>query len=286
MTRTLTAALALASLCVASVLVGGASTAASAATSRVSFEAQFARELVARGVALETRSSQAGCMDRLLSRKLAKGRAPSARQVDRTCDVEAPYSISVTGKAGPRKLAGALLRRDPALRASVRNGDHLAVAARRIGRTWTVAVAVAEEAAGPVPAPAPVAEAPDGVRAEIVAETNAARAGAADLPALSPNVCLMANAQRYAEFMAARDMDLVHQDLGKVRAECDGTGWVGENILYNYDGSATYALGQWMNSPGHRANILKQEYRLVGVGQARSASGRYYAVQVFASGVA
>ena len=286
MTRTLTAALALASLCAAAVLGGGASATASAATSRVSFEAQFARELVARGVALETRSAQAGCMDRLLSRKLAKGRVPSARQVDRTCDVEAPYSTAVTGKAGPRKLATALLRRDPALRASVRDGDHLAVAARRTGRTWTVAVAVAEEATGPAPAPAPVAEAPTGVRGEIVAQTNAARARTAGLPALSANGCLMVNAQRYAELMAAREMDLVHQDLAKVRAECNGTGWVGENILYNYTGSAAYALGQWMNSPGHRANILKQEYRLIGVGHARSASGRFYAVQVFASGVA
>lgn len=101
----------------------------------------------------------------------------------------------------------------------------------------------------------------------------------------APAGCLMANAQRYAELMAGRDLDLAHQDLGAVRDECGGTGWIGENILYNYDGSAGFALSQWMGSPGHRANILRPEYRLIGVGQARSASGRYYAVQVFASGV-
>lgn len=284
MARTFTTALALASLCASTVVAGGVATSASAAQSRSSFETQFARELVVRGPALETRSSQAGCMDRLLTRTLAKGWVPSAQRVDRACDVQAPYSTAVAGKAKPRQLAAALLRRDPALRASVRAGDHLAVVARRSGRTWTVAVAVADEATAPTPAPA--AETPSGVRGDIVDQTNAARAREGGLPTLAANGCLMANAQRYAEYMAAREMDLAHQDLGEVRAECDGTGWVGENILYNYDGSAAFALGQWMNSPGHRANILKPEYHLIGVGHARSASGRFYAVQVFASGVA
>ena len=46
---------------------------------------------------------------------------------------------------------------------------------------------------------------------------------------------------------------------------------VGENIAW---GSGTYAqpksiVKRWMNSPGHRANILKSSFRDLGVGIAR-----------------
>ena len=77
---------------------------------------------------------------------------------------------------------------------------------------------------------------------------------------------------------------LYHQDLGAVRAECDVSGWVGENVLYNYNGGAAYAVQQWMTSEGHRANILEPEYGVIGVAQHHdAAAGRYYAAQVFGS---
>ncbi|NYC93835.1 uncharacterized protein YkwD [Clostridium acetobutylicum] len=40
-------------------------------------------------------------------------------------------------------------------------------------------------------------------------------------------------------------------------------------------------MNGWMNSPGHRANILGRQYREIGVGAARSRSGKIYWTQVF-----
>lgn len=58
---------------------------------------------------------------------------------------------------------------------------------------------------------------------------------------------------------------------------------VGENIAAGYD-SAGAACRSWMDSPGHRANILRSSFTRVGGGFASGSShyGRYY-VQVFAA---
>ena len=54
----------------------------------------------------------------------------------------------------------------------------------------------------------------------------------------------------------------------------------GENILYNTSDSPAYAVWQWMNSIGHRANILRREFTHIGVGVHRSAR-RTYVAQLF-----
>ena len=41
------------------------------------------------------------------------------------------------------------------------------------------------------------------------------------------------------------------------------------------------AVISWMNSPGHRANILKSDYRHLGVGVAKNKTGAYYLTQNF-----
>ncbi len=41
------------------------------------------------------------------------------------------------------------------------------------------------------------------------------------------------------------------------------------------------AVISWMNSPGHRANILKSDYRHLGVGVAKNKRGAYYLTQNF-----
>jgi uncharacterized protein YkwD len=57
--------------------------------------------------------------------------------------------------------------------------------------------------------------------------------------------------------------------------------FVGENIAAGY-GSVAEACQGWMNSSGHRANILGDQYTHIGGGFTRGGSyGRYY-VQVFA----
>lgn len=54
----------------------------------------------------------------------------------------------------------------------------------------------------------------------------------------------------------------------------------GENILYNMHEAPADAVKTWMNSPGHRANILNKGFTHTGVGVHRSG-GKTYVVQIF-----
>ena len=54
----------------------------------------------------------------------------------------------------------------------------------------------------------------------------------------------------------------------------------GENVAYGYSSGQAVVNG-WMNSSGHRGNILNSGYRLLGVGAVQSSDGRWYAAQVF-----
>ena len=53
----------------------------------------------------------------------------------------------------------------------------------------------------------------------------------------------------------------------------------GENIAAA--GSAELAMKLWMNSDGHRANILAKRYKSIGIGAVKSGSGMTYFVQCF-----
>ena len=112
---------------------------------------------------------------------------------------------------------------------------------------------------------------------------------------LSPcrwNDTLAAAATEYARDLAARDY-FAHTSLeGSLpwdRATQHGYaayGWgspfVGENLAKGY-ADPEAAMQGWMNSEGHRANILKPEYRELGVGVAADAAGRLVWVQNFGS---
>lgn len=56
----------------------------------------------------------------------------------------------------------------------------------------------------------------------------------------------------------------------------------GENIAAGQT-SPSAVVTAWMNSPGHRANILSTSYTQIGVGYAKGGSQRYYWVQMFIS---
>ncbi|MDW5324051.1 CAP domain-containing protein [Plantactinospora sp. KLBMP9567] len=55
---------------------------------------------------------------------------------------------------------------------------------------------------------------------------------------------------------------------------------IGENVAMGYENAAAVMDG-WMNSSGHRANILNCDARAMGVGVATGADGRLYWTQVF-----
>lgn len=54
----------------------------------------------------------------------------------------------------------------------------------------------------------------------------------------------------------------------------------GENIAWGQK-TPEQVMEAWMNSDGHRANILNAKFTKIGVGQYRNAAGRNYWVQLF-----
>jgi uncharacterized YkwD family protein/spore coat assembly protein SafA len=54
----------------------------------------------------------------------------------------------------------------------------------------------------------------------------------------------------------------------------------GENIAYGQM-TAEEVMNTWMNSAGHRANILSEAYTVIGIGVAKTASGTLYWTQEF-----
>jgi uncharacterized YkwD family protein/spore coat assembly protein SafA len=54
----------------------------------------------------------------------------------------------------------------------------------------------------------------------------------------------------------------------------------GENIAYGQR-TPQEVMNGWMNSPGHRANILSPSYTQIGVGLAKTSSGVCYWTQMF-----
>jgi uncharacterized protein YkwD len=95
------------------------------------------------------------------------------------------------------------------------------------------------------------------------------------LPGLQWNGQLGDKAQAWAEHMA-RQGRISHSNL----ADGAPSGWkaLGENV--GVGGSIGAVHTAYMNSPGHRANIVNSRWTHVGTGVARSG-GRVYTVQVF-----
>lgn len=54
----------------------------------------------------------------------------------------------------------------------------------------------------------------------------------------------------------------------------------GENIAKGYY-SASSVVNGWMNSQGHRANILNPNFNKIGIGYATDKSGTTYWTQIF-----
>lgn len=81
-----------------------------------------------------------------------------------------------------------------------------------------------------------------------------------------------------------------HEDLDglQVNDRADALGvsnWrsIGENIAYNqgYDHPGEFAVERWLQSPGHKENLLNNRWKETGIGVAVSKDKRYYFTQVF-----
>ena len=111
----------------------------------------------------------------------------------------------------------------------------------------------------------------------IVELVNTERA-AAGLAPLKVSTCAQTFAVTWSRHMAATG-DFSHQSLTPIMTGCSAWG-AGENIAYGAT-SADQFMTLWMNSAGHKANILRATFTHIGVGVAQTADGRWYATQDF-----
>jgi uncharacterized protein YkwD len=117
---------------------------------------------------------------------------------------------------------------------------------------------------------------------------NADRANAGAPPLVLCNT-LMNAAQGHSDDQAITNT-MTHtgsdgSDIGS-RADAAGyTGWtaLGENVAMGYSTVDT-VMTAWMNSTGHRANILNSSYRNVGLAESFAADGTPYWTQDFGVG--
>lgn len=100
---------------------------------------------------------------------------------------------------------------------------------------------------------------------------------------LSPQLTVAA--QRHSQDMAtSRRMSHTGSDGSTMRSRIDDTQYrwstIGENVAMGQPNAAA-VMAAWMNSPGHRQNILNPAFTELGIGYA-TAAGRPYWTQVFA----
>ncbi|MFF9038181.1 CAP domain-containing protein [Streptomyces sp. NPDC014892] len=119
---------------------------------------------------------------------------------------------------------------------------------------------------------------------EVIALTNTERARAG-LPPLSPDPHLTDAAQAHSADMVARAFYAhTSPDGGEPwhRAAAAGSTRrsIGENIACGQRSAAEVVLG-WMNSPGHRANILKPGFTHIGIGFVGGGAAGTYWTQLF-----
>lgn len=139
----------------------------------------------------------------------------------------------------------------------------------------------------PPPAPpSPVPPTPGYLPAELLAEHNRLRSRA-DLPPLAASVQLQAAASTHADRMASTGT-MAHSGIGDgdLFSRLRGVGFsyrsCGENVAWNQRG-VDAVMASWMNSPGHRANILSATFTAGGFAVAYGTGGDPYWVSVLAA---
>jgi len=98
--------------------------------------------------------------------------------------------------------------------------------------------------------------------------------------------CVDGYAEGWARHLASTT-GFYHRSWRTIVRGCNRS-YASENIAWYSAGASPTTLARrfvrmWMNSPGHRANLLSGRARVMGVGAAKSHTGRWYVVQNFAA---
>jgi len=105
------------------------------------------------------------------------------------------------------------------------------------------------------------------------------------LPPLKANRVLFEAARKHSANMAKK-REMKHELDGKnpaqrVKAAGYDYSWTGENIAMGEKWSLEGLMKGWMESKGHRENILKDKYEEIGIGAVTNPQGETYYTQVF-----
>ena len=102
---------------------------------------------------------------------------------------------------------------------------------------------------------------------------------------LTAESALFDAAQKYAELMAERKQLSHNVDGQTLRMRVNNSGYnrwttIGENIAMGFKDTDSL-FKSWMDSPGHRANILNPKFKDTGIGIAKDNNGTIYYCQIF-----
>lgn len=106
------------------------------------------------------------------------------------------------------------------------------------------------------------------------------RRAARDLPRVRVvSECLDGYAEDWAETIAQTGL-MVHRDQTIILADCE-LSWAGENLARGTDLTPKSTVKAWMNSPDHRAVLLKRRANRAGIGVRKDSEDRTVVVLNF-----
>lgn len=184
--------------------------------------------------------------------------------------------VPVTSSAAVAAPPASGLKVSPAAAKTFKTSAHKrAKRVKRASPVTTVTAPLTNTTTAPAPVVGPTT--PVSYADRVLALTNQERTSRG-LRALSFNSCADGYANSWAKSLSLAGA-LSHQALSPILSTC-GARSVGENVAY---GNVTpeQLVKMWMDSAGHRANILNPGFTHLGVGDVTVSSGRVYAVQVF-----
>lgn len=104
----------------------------------------------------------------------------------------------------------------------------------------------------------------------------------AGLGTMTRQSCLQNAAEVHAGRMAAK-RSMYHRDTAALRTllqRC-GLSSIGENLATGRGMTSISAVDAWMNSEGHRANILNRGFNRIAAAYATGSDGRRYWIQLY-----
>ena len=120
---------------------------------------------------------------------------------------------------------------------------------------------------------------PDQFESQILAIANKHRKAAGLKPVRTVNPCLDRLSEGWAAHLAEAG-EFEHRNQRRILRRCN-LNWTGENLIQGTNFTPAAAVKSWLDSPGHRAVLMKPRASLAGLGISIDADGRIVGVLNF-----